>query len=71
MANYYGESVQGLRLEKMSSGNNSQNKSDNDKTGSSIFSCNFIVKSPSDSPDSNAVRKPEQDINGNMSPMDD
>lgn len=72
MANYYGESVQGLRLDKISSDVDSQNKSEHDKTCSSIFSCNLFAKSDSaGSPNSNSVQKTDKDIIGHMSPNDD
>lgn len=56
MAHYYGESVQGLRLEKIGSSDiDSQgNKSEHDKTCSSIFSCNLFAKSSSDEAEGNS-----------------
>jgi len=73
MANYYGESVQGLRLKKISSDiDSAQNKSENDKTCSSIFSCNLFAKSSSDSPQSSSIlTKEQQDNICNMSPTEE
>lgn len=55
---FYGERVQGLRLDKISSEleNKSADKSDNDKTCSSIFSCNLFGKSSSDSANSSNLK---------------
>ena len=60
MANYYGESVQGLTLKQISSDVQSPKESDHDKTCSSIFSCNLFAKSSSDSANSSSKKAAEK-----------
>lgn len=59
MAQYYGESVQGLRLNKIATSeiDSQNNHSEHDKTCSSIFSCNLFAKSSSDSANSSSIKQ--------------
>jgi hypothetical protein len=59
MAKYYGESVQGLRLNKIATSeiDSQNNHSEHDKTCSSIFSCNLFAKSSSDSANSSSIKQ--------------
>jgi hypothetical protein len=67
MANYFSENVQELKLKQISNEVESpKDSSENDKTCSSIFSCNLFAKSSSDSQNSGAKNLSDKNRQGNV-----